>query len=426
MAITTEYVNFAKATGGAPVDQSIALSAAPKAMIFWATAQTAAGAAADLTLSFGATDGSTRSRAIAASSEDVVPTSNTKMRHAAKVITILDASGTLVAEADWKDWTDGVGGNGVTITWTTNDANAYIIHGLAFFGLDNQWLFDFVVDSTAAATDNDDITGFGFNPSDGNAGVILFSAINQSTVPNSANVMAFAIGAASGNTERGCIAGMSLDNLAVSNVAQVRNGAAMLQFVRNKSGVIVDGGIIDFSAWITDGMRITYDTVPDKNYHMFGLIMQGDGFFAGEIESPAGTGTVATTDPGFTPTGVFNFGQVTTAANASVSNHLEVGFAGGASAAGTEGAIGVGDSDNLTDTDSEQNTKTDKVFSSSKHTGDATQEEADLSSFDTNGLTWDFTKSLDPQKNPVYYLVCGPRLAGAVATANITQATVIG
>lgn len=128
---------FTKATGGAPASQSVALPFTPKAVLLWTTGVTADGSwAGTIMHSIGFSAGASESGACATFMEDGVNGTSRQKRMAAKVVTLVGAGGATIAECDLTDFTDGAGGGGITLSWTTNNASAYVIHGIAWGGSD--------------------------------------------------------------------------------------------------------------------------------------------------------------------------------------------------------------------------------------------------------------------------------------------------
>lgn len=417
MVAATEYFNFTKSTNtSVPVDQSIALTTTPQAVIFYGTYQTATGKADDFIFFFGASAGvAADERGVCSSSEDNVGTSNCNGRQAAKSITILDASGTLVAEADWKNFTDGAGGAGVTLTWTTNDAVALIIHGFAYSGLRNQHVFDLTTDSTATVGDTDDETGFGFDPVDGETVVILFHASADGSIPATFINLRVGLGLAKAADERAYVSTFSQDNVATMNTGKAHGSSLCSQFLFVKSGSVADAGAIDFDSWITDGIRIKYDSVPAANIHLFGLVLDAASdtkWKIEEYEQRLTTG-IQHFNPGISPTGIFDIYQPSTVAD-EVINATAILGCGAASAVGVEGSVHAFDAQAGGTSNAFQGTQTDKVVTSTEGAGITNT--ADVVKMGSFGFSYDFTiVQGDPHRH--WYLVCGS--AGGVIRSGV-------
>src|SRR5439155_12724614 len=160
--------SFTKSQSGpcpAPCAQTVAhgLGIAPTAIIFWTSGKTSASGtngSGSYLLSFGFTDGTT-SGSIGTSSLDATGSPTDKRYLSSKAIKIIATSRTAAGEADMQatPWD----ATNFYLTWTANDANAYIVHFLAIGGSGVQakvkkW-------SNPGATGLDSITGIGFQPS---------------------------------------------------------------------------------------------------------------------------------------------------------------------------------------------------------------------------------------------------------------------
>ena len=152
--------SFTKTTVGAPASQTVAhgLGVIPKAIIFWTESRTATMFGTSRHTSIGFTDGTANERSASAASQDNAGFSNASRRIADKAITIVQWGETVLAEANRTAWD----ATNFTLNWTTNDANAYVIHFIAIGGTE---ISAKVVDWTMpVATGNFSVTGIGFTP----------------------------------------------------------------------------------------------------------------------------------------------------------------------------------------------------------------------------------------------------------------------
>jgi hypothetical protein len=101
-----------------PPTQTVAhgLGQAPKALILWTSGNTGTTYVGDFNLSIGFSDG-TASGTTATASQDARSAALSGRLMADKVITIIDGSQTVLAEADVASWDN----TNFTLTWTTND-----------------------------------------------------------------------------------------------------------------------------------------------------------------------------------------------------------------------------------------------------------------------------------------------------------------
>jgi hypothetical protein len=152
---------FTKSTDGAPVQQAITgVGFQPRALVLWTSAQAYAAAWTDnLFLAMGMTDGTTQ-RAVAESGKDNETAAGFQgARWANAVLTIIDWTGAVLAEAQFVSFDD----DGFTLNWTTNNASAYYIHYLALAG-DDLTDVNLVEWTMTTAAGQQAVTGVGFQP----------------------------------------------------------------------------------------------------------------------------------------------------------------------------------------------------------------------------------------------------------------------
>ena len=124
----TKVGSFAKAAGAG---QTVAhgLGQTPKALILWTDGKTNETFSTDFLYAFGMTDGTTsKSVAMASRSSGAVPVAARRLAN--KVITIVDYSSTVQAEADLQSWD----ATNFTLSWTTNNGTGYVVHFIAIGG----------------------------------------------------------------------------------------------------------------------------------------------------------------------------------------------------------------------------------------------------------------------------------------------------
>lgn len=170
------------------------LGATPKAIILITSYATAANTkVANVQHAYGFTDKSA-SRSIAIFAQNGLGTSNTSRRYASKLLTIVGASETTVAECDYTTSTT----TDLTINWTTNDGVPALVH---YIVLGVAAMSAKLVEWTlSTGTGNLSVTGVGFQPT------FAFHLYNSSAaIGNSANGL-FGLGAmnASGQFATGC------------------------------------------------------------------------------------------------------------------------------------------------------------------------------------------------------------------------------
>jgi hypothetical protein len=152
--------SFAKSTSGAPASQAITgLDFRPKALLLWTVGATAVDTyAGGIKNAIGMTDGTTQG-SCAASMDDGTANTNAGRNTARKALTICDGDGATLAECDLTSFNV----DGFTLSWTTNNASAYLINYLAIGGddLTNVKVLEWQL---ATSTGNQAVTGVGFQP----------------------------------------------------------------------------------------------------------------------------------------------------------------------------------------------------------------------------------------------------------------------
>ena len=136
------------------------LGETPKAIILWTNGKTDENFSTGFLFSFGITDQSRTSYAVASASQHGVTTPNASRRLAAKAISIVQWGETLLAEADISAWD----ANTFTLNWTTNTAGTdYVVHFLAIGGPSvSSKVYNWAM---GEAVGSRSVTGIGFQPS---------------------------------------------------------------------------------------------------------------------------------------------------------------------------------------------------------------------------------------------------------------------
>lgn len=409
MALQTAYGNFTKSVGGAPASQAISgVGFEPKALIMWATLQTATGIAGESEFGLGFATGS-GVHASGGASEDGQDISDVYSRHAVKALTLRDIAGTLVGECDLTSFD----ADGFTLSWTINDAVAYIIHYLAIGGSD-------VTDSdagffnTIATTGDQAVTGIGFQPD-----VVLFwgSATTFNPPFNFDNRNQY-FGLAVSNTQRATGSISSRDAELTTQTFRRQLTDKCLAF--HSSALGGNLGEADFVSMDVDGFTINWSVAPAGSVRVGYLAIRGGQYYVGSDLQRTTTGTEPTTGVGFLPTGLLML-SCNQIASATVDVHERFSV-GAASGAGTEGCIWEGDTDALDISSTDMSTLTDKVIrlidTDAPVAADA---EADLDSFDADGFTLDWTTADAVAREFVFLAMGSSPVAAEPIAVQLTQ-----
>lgn len=291
---------FAKTTGAATVAQAITgVGFSPKALILWTGGATATGSWQD-SIHFGYGYAAVNAAktitvgSIAFADQDAQDTSNTGMRVAAKALTIIEYDGsTVLAECDLTSFD----ADGFTLSWTTNDATAYVIHYMALAGVDltdayvKSWTF-------ATSTGNQAITGVGFQPDC----VLHIGATLANALPQSgAGTQVFLGGMTSGTQ----FAIPLLDRDAQATTSTRTSGDPTLTIAGYTTAALADY----YAAYVSldaDGFTVSVGNAAAANINILSLCLKGGSYNLGTFYTPADATPVddVITGVGFQPEGV--------------------------------------------------------------------------------------------------------------------------
>jgi hypothetical protein len=407
MSFLVEQGTFTKATGAATVSQTVTLangSLTPKLLIMWATPQTAAGFSTPFSFAFGASSGASNSFSAAMASDNNVATSNAGRVMSTKALSILSTgTPTIVAECDLTSF----GAGQFVLSWTTNNASAYVIHYAVFGGTD---LTNVIVTSktTVTGTGNKAYTGLGFQPT----AMIMFS--DGTTATGTATTGIFNIGAAVSSTKRwaSCLLATDATSCASSDLNK-RTQRTDSCYVRMNASAVVDERY-DLVSFDSDGFTINQIT-HTANMIVGIIAIKGPSVDLGTItKSTAGAPVVDTVSSmSFTPSWVF-LNTWGLAASTSVSADATLAF-GGMAGASNRGHVWGYQKDITLNTVADNRNVTATAISGS--TGPSTINfDGDFSAFSSTGFAVNWTTN-----NAVAAEICWLALGGANVTSTQTQ-----
>lgn len=294
--------SFTKSTAAATASQAVTgLGFLPKVLLLWTAAATADGFSDGYHYAFGATTGAAESYSVGSAAVDNAADTNTSKRHAAKALTIIEWGESLLAECDLTSFD----ADGFTLSWTTNNASAYIIHYMALGGADltNAKAITWVSNTS---TGNQGVTGVGFQPDC----VLHFTMFSSAAVPTSA----------AGGTESLLGIGIMDGTLQWVNSVYSRDGRAAGSAQRVSDDSICSGGNsststsnyrFSFGSMDADGFTVNKaQSGNDAKY--FSLCLKGGDYHVGVITKSNSTDVPvaqAVTGVGFLPEGVLMLGQ---------------------------------------------------------------------------------------------------------------------
>lgn len=250
----------------------------------------------------------------------------------------------------------------------------YIVHYLAWGGSDITNAYVGTILSPATTPASVDHTGFGFQPD-----FMLISTLGTAAPTEKFTGGRFALGATDGTNQVSVI--VLDENTIPTQVGYRQLSTRLVDWTDSLGAQLILG---EFTSFISDGVRINWTTVPSTQRQVFVLALKGGQYWVGTDTQKTSTGTQSKTGVGFTPSGLLTFGanQVNSGSFSLTSGKFSMGASDGTS----EGAIWGEATDNVSTSDVNSASITDKILrhASNPSTTDA---EADLSSFDADGYT---------------------------------------
>src|SRR5437667_2135303 len=352
--------SFTKSLSGtcpAPCAQTVAhgLGIAPKTIIFWTSGKTSASGtngSGSYLLSFGFTDGTTNG-SIGTTSLDASGSPTDKHYVSPKAIEILTTAGAAAGEADMQatPWD----ATNFYLTWTANDANAYIVHFLAIGGSGVQakvkkW-------SNPGATGLDSITGIGFQPS------LVFHIHAYGSIgcgcPNGPILHGgFGLGVMDAGGHQWGTTFWNTDGGAKTNTQRGQQTNAALYAIHDTLVVQQRGA---FQSMDADGFTLNFSTSYFSGDSFYSLALSGINLIVGSFAKTTAVAPASQSvgGVGFQPAAVLlaSFGDVTQA-NPVINTHMGIGASDGT----TEGSVAVWEPDNLNTSQVLGAEKPSKVF----------------------------------------------------------------
>lgn len=386
--------SFAKATTTGNQVIAHGLATTPKAMIFWTTGRNNEAFGTSFHYSFGATDGTT-SRCSSAASQDNQGTSNASRRISTTPITIVEWGETLIAEASFVSWD----ATNVTLNWTTNNNQAYVIHFVAIGGTDVQakvlgW-------NMPTATGNFSVTGSGFRPD-----LVIHSHVGSGytgAIGSSATNAAIATGVM--DTE-GAISSSEIlivDAAGTSDTQRNQSTAACFTAINNTPDLTK---LATLASMDNNGFTLNFSVANGNAANAFSLALKGLNSHTGAFNksTAAAPASQTVTGVGFTPTFVFFSSFMDVAQGTPVAQGR---YGQGASDGTTEGSSTFLDTDGQGTTSVDSIDKTSKVFVKVDNNTPTINAEADLTAFTTTGFTLNWTTN-DNVATQIVYFVLAP------------------
>lgn len=402
MSIIVKKGTFVKSTSGAPVAQTIDTGSGQdiKFLKLFAVKETAEGfSGQDVSGSHGFSDGTTE-KAVGYFSDNITNNKSiTSSCSGDKILCFVDGTETITAEADVTFGT-GIDAGKFTITWTTNDSDADIIHYEAYTGssLTDVKVGEF---SSDTGTGNQAVTGVGFL----GEYISLMSASNTVTTMTQTHAR-IGFGQAISSSARNAWGFMLRDDQNANKDSDVQLTDACLATL--EAGGMDSGqidGEWDFVSFDADGFTLNVVNAPDNADKIFYAVINGGEYDVGSFNQPTSTGTDTVT-VGFRPREISlsSWNKVADTVPAQDTSPIKGSYGSGTASA--EGGIWF-EHDNKGDgigQDEDVNTYTDKIIklATAVSTIDA---EADFDSTTATAFVLDWTTADATAREILYFAI---------------------
>lgn len=390
--------SFTKNTTTGTQIVSHSLGETPKVILTWNSLATSESSATDARFAIGASDG-TREGGLSVYSIDAQGTTAVSTRLASKVIAIKSES-----EADLTAWSSST----FTLDWTTNLGSAATIHYALIGGTDvSARVHSWSTSGTGAGTQA--VTGVGFEPD----AVLHFYSGSIGSIDSTALIGDLSLGAMDATGREWAVTLLSGNGSGTSNT---QRGQRTERWSYDLNGDLSTYRAGSFSSMDSDGFTVSWTTNPNSvlvhSVCLKGLNARVDAFTKSTSGAPA---SQAVTGVNFNPELLFLASwQRTSSTSAQV--HSRIGF--GATDGTNEGAIACQDTDALGTTAADRIGKTSKVFVKMDNSSGTVDAEADLTRFDDDGFTLNWTTN-DAVATQICYLALVPFDSIAVRLADL-------
>lgn len=379
------------ATGSQVVTHT--LGQAPKALLLWTAGKTNETLSAGFYYGIGISDGAT-SVALAMSTRDGATAASSSRRIASKVMTLVQGGEITVAEADLSS----LSASNLTLNWTINDGQPYVIHYLAIGGPDVS--AKLVNWQAPTATGTKAVTGVGFQPE----AVLHFHVgaafVSAPPFSQSNGVIGMGVMNKEGAEWSIQVADATSVNPSVSTRAQ-RTDAAIYMY-HAPSPVV--NKVASFVSMDAGGFTLNFTTATADASQMYSLALAGLQASVGTFTKSIAVAPVsqAVTTP-FTPGAVF-LSSYQMAPQTAAVRESQCSWGVGASDGTNEGSSAIVASDGVSPTAVDAQDKTSKAFI--KMNSPPMDAEADLASFDPSGFTLSWTTN-DSTASQICFLALG-------------------
>lgn len=368
----------------------------PQAVIFFYNTRTTDGSSPNAQVGVGMATATTERFALGIESDDNVNTSVVQRAvsnaHCIRLVT--NDAATTGLEADFVSFD----ADGFTLNWTIV-VNGADIHYLALGGLTNAKVHGFTLPT---ATGSQAKTGVGFQP---NAALFMLGS-ETAAAAGGADVRAN-VSAADGTASLSL--GFSQDDFSGNANGRTSSELSELMRVINPAGTL--DGTSDFTSFDADGFTFNCTDAYVGAYLAAALCLRGLRTKIGSLTLPAATGSQGYTGVGFQPKAILFFGNhnvLSTSIRAAFSL-----FVGGASASTERAVISTDEVFASDPLQSDYDSDTTKVIKALTGGTPTTDYAADLTSFDVDGFTLNWTTvGTGASSDQVTYMAFGSLATG--------------
>jgi hypothetical protein len=290
--------SFLKKADGTGAQAVTGTGFTPKALIMWTMGGVTAGTTRNsFYTAFGVSAGAANSKSVAAASLNAAAAANASRRLANKALTFVEWGEATIAECDLTSFDS----NGFTLNWTTNDANAFVIHYMALGGaaLTDAEVVDWTCPTSAIAQP---VTGVGFAP---DVVIHCYAGAVTSVLPVSAASAAFGVGVASAEGAQFSTSAFVVDAATTMDTQRTQSASSSIIMVNSTPAVATAAAHTSMDA---DGFTSTFSTGTSAN-RVITLCLKGGSYKAGSVtKSGSPTNTQDSAALGFNPNGVLLIG----------------------------------------------------------------------------------------------------------------------
>lgn len=368
---------FTKSTTAGATTQTVSgVGFTPKVVIFYGTSSPASYASRNFQIFYGF-DNAVGKYSISIASEDAQGTSNCGTSQGSSYsIRFVAVDATTPVKAYISSFT----ADGFNLTYDANDTNGHTIYYMAIAGSEISTKIGTV--TLNSSTGNQSFTGVGFKPD----GIIIAGGINTSASESDATDAKMMLGCACrADNSMGCIVGTSDDAQGTSDTYDSQRTDLFGRMLNSSTGA--DQQVFTINSFDADGFTVN-KSVSDISRIYGYLAIKGVKIKIGAQNSRTSTGSQSTTGVGFKPKALITWSWALVA-DTLVNTDLVFCISG--SDGSTDNGYGARDVDAQATTICWANRNDSKLLVNNG--GTAADSEMDVTSFDNDGFTLNYTSA---------------------------------